>query len=148
VPAAEAVTSSLLPLPSSLFPLYLYARPLPEPLRMMKDPLRHAAAEFIGIFALVFQKVGDHVYDFMDRVVLHLSPETLPYLSGMSMVNEGRVDFDQLFNNSVASGTQDRSQIFNNVLNELLYGWIYEVKSEFGTAGESEVVKIAQELKR
>ncbi|HEV3484060.1 MAG TPA: DUF4388 domain-containing protein, partial [Vicinamibacterales bacterium] len=53
---------------------------------------------FQEIFSVVFQKIGDHVYDFMDRVVLHLSPETLPYLSGMNFVNEGRVDFDQLLN--------------------------------------------------
>ncbi|HKR64810.1 MAG TPA: DUF4388 domain-containing protein, partial [Thermoanaerobaculia bacterium] len=37
---------------------------------------------FQRVFALVFGKIGDHVYDFMDRVVLHLSPETMPYLSG------------------------------------------------------------------
>ncbi|MFP5246311.1 MAG: DUF4388 domain-containing protein, partial [Thermoanaerobaculia bacterium] len=60
---------------------------------------------FQRIFAIVFQKIGDHVYDFMDRVVLHLSPETLPYLSGMSFVNEGRLDFDQLLNNLYASGS-------------------------------------------
>ena len=48
-------------------------------------------AIFQTIFTLVFQKIGDHVYDFIDRVVLHLSPETLPYLSGMNMVNEARI---------------------------------------------------------
>lgn len=31
---------------------------------------------FQTIFGVVFQRIGDHVYDFMDRVVLHLSPET------------------------------------------------------------------------
>ena len=60
---------------------------------------------FQKIFGIVFQKIGDHVYDFMDRVVLHLSPETLPYLSGMSIVNEARIDFDQLLNNLIASGS-------------------------------------------
>jgi hypothetical protein len=102
---------------------------------------------FEGIFALVFQKVGDHVYDFMDRVVLHLSPETMPYLSGMTFVNEGRVDFDQLLNNLIASGSQDQRAIVHNVMNELLYGWIYEIKTEFGSAAESEVVKLARALK-
>lgn len=101
-----------------------------------------------GIFALVFQKVGDHVYDFMDRVVLHLAPETLPYLSGMNMVNEGRVDFDQLLNNLIASGSNDRTAVIHNVLNELLYGWIYETKAEFGSAVETEVVRIADSLKK
>jgi hypothetical protein len=102
---------------------------------------------FQQIFGIIFQKVGDHVYDFMDRVVLHLSPETMPYMSGMNMVNEGRIDFDQLLNNTIASGSHDRSTIVLNVLNELLYGWIYEVRREFGQAMESEVVKAAQQVK-
>ena len=103
---------------------------------------------FQQIFAIVFQKVGDHVYDFMDRVVLHLSPETMPYMSGMTMVNEGRIDFDQLLNNTIASGSRDRSAIVTEVCNELLYGWIFEVRKEFGQAMESEVVKVATALKR
>ena len=103
---------------------------------------------FQAIFAVVFQKVGDHVYDFMDRVVLHLAPETLPYLSGMNMVNEGRIDFDQLFNNLVASGSASHGQVVHNVLNELLTGWIFEVKSEFGPALEAQVVKLAAAVRR
>lgn len=102
---------------------------------------------FQEIFAIVFQKIGDHVYDFMDRVVLHLSPETMPYMSGMNMVNEGRIDFDQLLNNTIASGSHDRSTVVLNVLNEMLYGWIYEVRREFGQAMESQVVKVAQRVK-
>src|SRR5262249_34555877 len=102
-----------------------------------------------GIFSLVFQKIGDHIYDFIDRVVLHLSPETMPYLSGMNMVNEGRVDFDQLLNNIIASGSENQGLIVHSVLHELLYGWILEVKSEFGgTSLEKDVIGMAQKLKR
>lgn len=100
------------------------------------------------IFSLVFQKVGDHVYDFMDRVVLHLSPDTMPYLSGMSLVNEGRIDFDQLLNNLIASGSHDQRAVVLNVLNELMYGWIYEIKTEFGQPMETQVVKIAESIGR
>ena len=97
----------------------------------------------------MFQKIGDHVYDFMDRVVLHLSPETVPYLSGMTLINEGRVDFDQLFNNMIKSGSTDHTMVVQNVLNELLYGWILEIKSEFGgTSLEKEVVALVNSLKR
>lgn len=103
---------------------------------------------FQKIFGLVFQKIGDHVYDFNDRVVLHLSPEILPYLSGMSFVNEGRLDFDQLLNNLYASGSRDHATVINRVLNELLYGWIYEVKAEFGGALEAEVNKIAETVRK
>ncbi len=100
------------------------------------------------LFGLVFQKVGDHVYDFTDRVVLHLSPGTLPYLSGMTFVNEGRLDFDQLLNNLYASGSRDHGTVVQSVLDELLYGWLYEMKTEFGAAMESEAVSVAGALKK
>lgn len=103
---------------------------------------------FQTIFGIVFQKIGDHVYDFIDRVILHLSPETLPYLSGMNLVNEARIDFDQLLNNIIASGSEDQEAVVANVLNELLYGWIFEIKSEFGAEMESEVVKLVERLKK
>lgn len=103
---------------------------------------------FQTIFGLVFQKIGDHVYDFMDRVILHMSPETLPYMSGMNMVNEARVDFDQLYNNIIASGSADHGTVVHNVLNELLYGWIVEIKTEFGEAMEQEVGALVDGLKR
>lgn len=101
---------------------------------------------FQKIFGLVFQKIGDHVYDFMDRVVLHLSPETLPYLSGMNFVNEGRLDFDQLLNNLFASGSSDHGAVVHAVLNELLTGWLYEVR-EFGEPLESDVARVASTLR-
>jgi hypothetical protein len=101
---------------------------------------------FQTIFGLVFQKIGDHVYDFMDRVVLHLSPETLPYLSGMSFVNEGRLDYDQLLNNLYASGSSDHGPVVRTVLDELLTGWLFEVR-EFGAPLEGEVVRAAATLR-
>ena len=104
---------------------------------------------FQQIFALVFQKIGDHVYDFMDRVVLHLSPETLPYLSGMNFVNEGRLDFDQLLNNLYASGSRSHSSVVQSLLDELLFGWVYEIRSEFsGSPMEAEVSKLAESLRK
>ena len=104
---------------------------------------------FQNIFSVVFQKIGDHVYDFMDRIVTrHVSPETMPYLSGMNFVNEGRVDFDQLLNNLYASGSRDHAGVVQNVLNELVTGWIYEVKTEFGGPLEAEVVRLAGLVKR
>jgi hypothetical protein len=105
---------------------------------------------FQRIFGIVFQKIGDHVYDFVEgRVVRHLSPENMPYLSGMSFVNEARLDFDQLLNNLFASGSRNHSRVVQNVCNELLYGWVLEVKSEFaGQPLEAEVVKVADSLRR
>lgn len=102
---------------------------------------------FESIFGLVFQKIGDHTYDFMDRVVVHLSSETMPYLSGLNLVNDARIDFDQLLNNVIASGSRDHPAVIHNILNELLYGWIYEIKSEFGGDLEAQVLKMAEGVK-
>ena len=99
------------------------------------------------IFGLVFQKIGDHIYDFMDRVVVHLSVETTPYLSGMNLVNDARIDFDQLLNNVIASGSRDHPTVIHKVLNDLLYGWICEIKTEFGPEMEAEVVKMTETLR-
>jgi hypothetical protein len=103
---------------------------------------------FQTIFGIVFQKIGDHIYDFTDRVVLHLSPEVLPYLSGVNLMNEGRVDFDQLLNNLIASGSEDKKTVVQAVLNELLYGWIYEIRTEFGDRLETQVSPIVESLRR
>ena len=101
---------------------------------------------FQKLFALMFQKIGDHAYDFIDRVAIHLSPETMPYLSGMNLVaNEARIDFDQLLNNLIASGSRDHQSVVHNVINELLYGWIVEVR-EFGPEMENEVARVAKAL--
>jgi hypothetical protein len=99
------------------------------------------------IFAIVFQRIGDHIYDFMDRVILQLSPETLPYLSGMNLVNEARIDFDQLLNNLISSGSTDHGPVVHNVLNELLCGWMLEIKREFGEGMEKEVVALVEALR-
>jgi hypothetical protein len=103
---------------------------------------------FQRVFALVFQKIGDHIYDFADRVALHLSPGTLPYLSGITFVNEGRIDFDQLLNNLYASGSRDHGAVVRTVLDELLSGWLFEVKREFGGALDSEVLQAADSLRK
>lgn len=99
------------------------------------------------IFRLVFQRIGDSIYDFMDRVIIHLSGETTPYLSGMNLVNDARLDFDQLLNNVIASGSRNHPALVQKILNELLYGWICEIKAEFGPEMEAEVVKMTESLR-
>jgi hypothetical protein len=96
------------------------------------------------IFGLVFQRIGDHIYDFMDRVIVHMSADTLPYLSGMNLVNEARIDFDQLQNNVIASGVADHPAVIRNILDELLAGWMSEIKAEFGAEVEAEVRRTAK----
>lgn len=101
-----------------------------------------------SLFGVLFQAIGDHVYDFVDRVVVNLSPESMPYLSGVNLMNEGRVDFDQLLNNLISSGSEDRLAVVTTLMNELLYAWVFEIKKEFGTKLDAEVVPIVDSLRR
>jgi hypothetical protein len=75
----------------------------------------------------------------MDRVVVRMSPQTTPHLAGMNLVNEARIDFDQLLNNVIASGASDYPVVIRNVLKELLAAWISEIGTEFGPQMEAEV---------
>jgi hypothetical protein len=66
----------------------------------------------------------------------------------MTLVNEARIDFDQLLNNLISSGSSDHGPLVHSVLNELLYGWVVETKREFGEALEKEVAVIVEGLRR
>jgi hypothetical protein len=100
------------------------------------------------LFAIVLQEIGDHVYDFVDRVVMHLSPAVLPYLSGMTLINEGRVDIDQILTNLIASGSVDQKKAVHEVLNELFYGWLIEIRSEFGSRLEEQIAPVVETIRR
>jgi hypothetical protein len=113
----------------------------------LEDIVERYNTAFQKTFAIVFQQIGDHTYDFVDRVVLHLSPNILPYLSGVNLLNEGRVDFEQVLNNMIASGSSDTNQLVHDVLNELLYGWIFEIKREFGTRLDGEMAAVLAPLR-
>lgn len=101
---------------------------------------------FMTLYATVHEELEDRILDFVDRVVGHLSPDRLPYLSGISFANEARVDFDQLLNNLIASGLEDRMTVANDVLNQLLYGWIVETRQEFGTRLQKRIDEIVAPL--
>lgn len=101
---------------------------------------------FMTLFATVQDQIGDHIWDFTDRVTRHLSPDRLPYLSGINLTNESRVDFDQLLNNLIASGLDDRLSIAHEVLNQLLYGWIVETRQEFGPRLQGRIDEIVAPL--
>jgi hypothetical protein len=104
---------------------------------------------FQAIYAMVFQEIGDYAYDFVDRVIARMSARTMPYLSGMNLiVNESRIDFDQLLNNLVASGAEDHRQLVQEVLNELLYAWILEVRLEFEERLEEKLAVVLEQLKQ
>ncbi|MBI2213325.1 MAG: DUF4388 domain-containing protein [Acidobacteria bacterium] len=101
---------------------------------------------FQSFFATVFQRIGDYAYDFVDRVVTRVSATNLKYLAGMSMVNEGRIDVDQLLTNLGPTSAHEKRQIVQDMMNEMFYGWVLELRTEFGdqfdaviTAGQEKI---------
>jgi hypothetical protein len=102
---------------------------------------------FQALFRTVFQRIGDYTWDFVDRVVQHISDDARPHLSGITLVNEGRIDFDQLMNNLISAGVSDQKTAIYTVMNELLYGWIYEIKREFRNELDLEVNQVIRGLK-
>lgn len=103
---------------------------------------------FQSLFRIVSQEIGDYVYDFTDRVVRNVAADRLPFLSGISMTNEARVDYDQLSINLFASGLDDRRSVADDVLNQLLYGWIVETRQEFGDKLQPQVDEVVEPLIR
>lgn len=103
---------------------------------------RHNEA-FQQIFAVVTQRIGDHIYDFMDRVVLHVPAARRPLLKDITLVNEGRIDFDQLLNNLYAGNDSNHMSAVRELLTAMLSGWEQEVRSELGDTVTAEVARIA-----
>ncbi len=77
-----------------------------------------------------------------------MSPTTRPYLSVMNLVNEARVDFDQLLNNLSSSGSRNHPSIVHAVLGELLHGWVNGIRTEFGPDMEIEAARLTQGLRK
>lgn len=102
---------------------------------------------FQNFFGAVFQRIGDYAYDFVDRVVTRVSPQNAQYLAGMSLVNEGRLDVDQLLTNLGPVNAHDKRQIVQDLMNEMLFGWVLELRTEFGDSFDA-AIAAAQETIR
>ncbi|MCM2315520.1 MAG: DUF4388 domain-containing protein [Thermoanaerobaculia bacterium] len=103
---------------------------------------------FEDLFGVVFQRIGDYSFDFVDRVVSRVSPQNAALLQGMSMVNEGRVDVDQLLTNLSAASPHEKRQIVQDLMNELLYGWVLEIRTEFGDQLDAAVATAQQKIRK
>jgi len=102
---------------------------------------------FQDFFGVVFQRIGDYAYDFVDRVVTRVSPQNMKYLSGISMVNEGRLDVDQLLTNLGPVNAHDKRQIVQDLMNEMLYGWALEIRTEFGAEFDTAIAAAQEKIR-
>lgn len=102
---------------------------------------------FQELFGAVFQKIGDYTFDFVDRVVTRVSPSNMRHLSGMTMVNEGRIDVDQLLTNLGPMSAIEKRRAVQDVMNELFYGWILEIRTEFGDRLDHEIAAAQERIR-
>ncbi|MFA6956591.1 MAG: DUF4388 domain-containing protein [Thermoanaerobaculia bacterium] len=102
---------------------------------------------FQDFFGVVFQRIGDYAYDFVDRVVTRVSPRNMQYLTGISMVNEGRLDIDQLLTNLGPANAHDKRQIVQDLMNEMLYGWVLELRTEFGDQLDAAIAAAQEKIR-
>jgi hypothetical protein len=79
--------------------------------------------------------------------VTRVSPQNLKYLAGMSMVNEGRIDVDQLLTNLGPASAHEKRQIVQDVMNEILFGWVLEMRTEFGDAFDPEIAAAQERIR-
>ena len=89
---------------------------------------------FFKFFTVFHEELGDEVYGLIDEIYEDLDEQVKSGLEGCNLHNEGRLDFDILYNNFVASKAPSLPQAFQDVLNEVLYGWVFKIRHRFGDA--------------
>jgi len=87
---------------------------------------------FAALFHALQKDIGDEVFDFIRGLEEELDPSIKGRLEGMDFHNEGRIDYDLLYNSLVASGVNSIPQALQDILNEILYGWVFRIRKVYG----------------
>jgi len=102
---------------------------------------------FARIHEIVFQELGEGVEDFMADVHARLSGESRLFLEGNVLSEEGRLDYDTLMVTFARRHVPDAPATLANLLNEILYAWVFEVRLRFGEGLQAEVDKAVNEIR-
>jgi hypothetical protein len=102
---------------------------------------------FARIHEIVFQEMGEGVEDFMAGVHARLSAENRRFLEGSVLSEEGRLDYDTLMIAFARRHVADAPAALADLLNEILYAWVFEVRLRFGEALQAEVDKAVNEIR-
>jgi len=102
---------------------------------------------FARVYELVYQEVGEEAEEFAAGVLAHLSGEARQYLEGSALSEEGRLDFDTLMHTLSRRHVPNRPQVLQDLLNEILYAWVLQVRLRFGEKLQSEVDKAINDIR-
>jgi hypothetical protein len=102
---------------------------------------------FARIYDLVYQELGDEVEEFVTKIFARLSPDTRKFLEGSFLSDEGRLDYDTIMHTINKMNVPSRPQALMDLMNEILYAWVLEVRVKFGDRLLAEVDKAINEIR-
>lgn len=105
-------------------------------------------AAYTAMYRIVFGRIGEEIQDFLVDLVADLPPEMGRLLRGIDLTEGGRVDAARLEANLQAEKPADLELAAQEVLNELLYQWIFHVKKKFGAEVERDVTAALNSMKQ
>ena len=102
---------------------------------------------FASIYAAVFEEIGEAIEDFFPEVVARVQPESRRLLEAGTMGEEGRLDFDILNHTINRLKVPDRPQALLDLMNEMLYAWVLQVRLRFGVKLQAVVDKAINDIR-
>lgn len=102
---------------------------------------------FAAVYAAVYQEIGEEMEDFLPEVVARVQPESRRLLEGSAMGEEGRLDYDILNHTLNRLKVSDRPQALLDLMNELLYAWVLQVRLRFGVKLQAVVDKAINDIR-
>lgn len=102
---------------------------------------------FASIYTAVYQEIGEEIEDFLPEVVARVQPESRRFLESNAMGEEGRLDYDILNHTLNRMKVPDRPQALLDLMNELLYAWVLQVRLRFGVKLQAVVDKAINDIR-
>ncbi len=102
---------------------------------------------FAAIYAAVYQEIGEEIAEFLPEVVARVQPESRRLLEADVMGEEGRLDYDTLAHTLNRLKVADRGQALLDLMNEILYAWVLQVRLRFGTKLQAVVDKAVNDIR-
>lgn len=87
---------------------------------------------FAALYALIHEELGDEMEEFLTHMCNDLGDEVKKHMGECSFSNEGRLDFDLMYNNLVSDQVENLSQAFQDIMNDILYTWVFHIRQRFG----------------
>jgi len=102
---------------------------------------------FAVVYEAVYQEIGEAIEDFLPEVVARVQPESRRFLEASAMGEEGRLDYDILNHTLNRLKVPDRPQALLDLMNELLYAWVLQVRLRFGVKLQAVVDKAINDIR-